>query len=178
MKNTKKAVSFILTLALIAGAITLFGRPENRKPSNLGTASSASWSEHFSGVEEMEEAADIGIVGVLADSKTELRGGVVFTRNTVEVLYVHAGDVQAGDFVEVLQTGGVYGTLSTPPLAEAPLMEENKEYALFLKETTPHERYGQYYLIVGGYQGIAEISGAAPPASEEKADAFADYFTG
>ena len=176
MKNTKKYLSIIFALVLLVGTVTLYGKTKEHTSPKLSVSSSASWSEHFSSITEMEGDADIGIVGVLTDSRTELRGDMVFTRNVIEVLYVHSGNIQVGDSIEVLQTSGKHGILSTPALSEVPLMEENQTYALFLKETKPHEKYGQYYLIAGGYQGIATVPDTTVRAADS-GSTFTDYFS-
>lgn len=176
-KSIVLAVLAVMVCGVVWGAIWLGGAAEHEEQPVRGSSVFVTWSESFSSVREMEAAADLGIVGVLAGSETELRGGVVFTRNTVEVVAVYSGEAEVGDFVEVLQTGGEYGGVSTPALEELPLMEADKEYALFLKETRPHEEYGQYYLIAGGYLGIAEI----PAGTSEERDGtveFTEYFAG
>lgn len=177
MKKSK-VFSAVLALAIVLCGLAWGTRSNSSEPMK-GASTSATWTEYFESVDEMAENADIGIVGVLYDSETELRSDIVFTRNIVEVVEVYSGDVQVGDLVEVLQTGGVYGDISTPAFSEVPLMEKNKEYALFLSETEPHEVYGQYYLIKGGYQGIADISAVATPwtVGEEAFD-FTNYFVG
>lgn len=174
-KNKIFPVAFIVAI-FICGVVWYGNIGRDNAVPQKGSSSSATWTEYFSTVSDMEAASDIGIVGVLSDSTTELRENVVFTRNIVEVVAVHSGDVLVGDFVEVLQTGGEYGGISTPAFSEAPLMETGKEYAMFLKETTPHEKYGQYYLIAGGYLGYAEIPVTATPWTRDETVEFTDYF--
>jgi hypothetical protein len=176
----KKKVIFsvVLTGVILVGGVLWFEKSNavSEEPKR-GSATYVSWTELFSSVDEMEEASDIGIIGVLSESVPEVRENVVFTRNIVEVKEVYSGDVQVGDYVEVLQTGGTYENISTPAFSEIPLMEPDKEYALFLKETEPHEEYGQYYLIAGGYQGFAEISTVTQKKNPEELTEFTDYFT-
>ena len=170
--HLKKQVLFA-TLVLTSVLLLVGCSSDNNAEPKRGSSTSVSWTEGYANVSEMEAAADIGIVGILSDSETELRGNIVFTRNTVEVVAVHSGNVRVGDFVEVLQTGGEFGDISTPAFSEAPLMEANKEYAMFLKETEPNEEYGQYYLIAGGYQGLAEIKALSTISNTAN---FTDYF--
>ena len=173
--NTKrkiKVVPCILILCLIVFvAVMVFG--EEKEP--LATSSSASWSENFSSAEEMLAQADVAIIGILSSSYTELRGSLVFTRNVVEVVTVYSGDVQVGDTIEVLQTGGTYGDTTTPAFSEVPLLEAGHLYALSLTETEPDEDYGQYYLIMGGPQGLATAENA-PDSMDSLAEAFSNNF--
>lgn len=177
MKNNKTFSLILAAAVMICAAVWFLDTGNTDKEPVMPSTVSASWSEHFDSVNEMEAAADIGIVGVLSDSKTEVRGSLVFTRNIVEVVAVHSGDVQIGDYVEVLQTGGEHGNMSTPAFSELPLMEVNKEYAMFLKKTPPHEKYGQYYVISGGYQGFVEIPAAEGARTMGNEVEFTDYFS-
>ncbi len=165
MKTTKKSklIPGILALALIVFfAVMVFG--EEKEPT--ATSSSASWSDSYSSAEEMLAQADVAIVGVLSSSYTEMRGSLVFTRNVMEVVAVYSGDVQVGDTIEVLQTGGTYGDTTTPAFSEVPLLESGQTYALSLTQTEPDEVYGQYYLIMGGPQGLATVEGSVDSFEE------------
>lgn len=149
---------------------------------NNMSSSSGSWHSHYDTAEEMMEEADLIITGVMVDSYTELRIDTVCTRNIIEVMEVYSGDIQVGDTIEVLQTGGKYENVTTPAFSEIPLLEYDKEYALVLRLSDPDEQYGQYYLIMGGYQGVMEItkSGCESLSKEnaefakDLAEAFAD----
>lgn len=176
MKKKKTFPVLLAVAVIVCGVVWLRGAGDNKEEPKIGYSISATWTEYFDSVGEMEAASDIGIVGILSDSNTEVRGNIVFTRNIVEVVEVHSGDVQVGDFVEVLQTGGEHGNKSTPAFSEAPLMEANKQYAMFLKETEPHDEYGQYFLIAGGYLGLAEIPAASSPQAMGETVEFTDYF--
>ncbi len=146
------------------------------------TVSFACWSDHYSSKEEMAEKSDLVIVGKLVEGIPELRGNLVFTRNRVEILAVYSGDARIGDVVEVLQTGGEYEGenegYETAPFAEAPLLSAENTYVLFLRQTEPDERYGQYYLIMGGYQGVSTIGTEELAMVQEQPSLIIDVFQG
>ena len=165
---TVVALSFIMLIALV-------GCGKSAETPESGFSTSVSWSDkRYQSAEEMISESEVAIIGEVIDSYTEVRNNkMVFTRQVVKVITVYKGELKEGDSIEVLQTGGTDGGIQTAPLSEVPFMERGKEYALCLRFSQPSEKYGQYYLILGGYQGIAEIV----PSGEEKDIAFADYFT-
>lgn len=171
MNKLKNVVLFVAILVLAICVLTSCTKE------NVTTAS-ASWHSHFDSVGEMVEDADLVITGVMVDSYTELRVDTVCTRNIIEVTEVYSGDVQVGDTIEVVQTGGVYGDITTPAFSEIPLLELDKEYALILRLSDPDEQYGQYYLIMGGYQGILEITDTSYQSLSEENAAFANDMAG
>lgn len=169
----KKATTRIM-LAVVILLIALAGCSESAEKPVRGSSTSVSWSDKgYQSAEEMISGSDAAIIGEVTDSYTEVRNNIVFTRQVVKAITVNKGELKEGDCIEVLQTGGTDGGMETAPLSEVPFMEHGKEYALCLRFSQPSEKYGQYYLISGGYQGIAEIV----PSGEEKDIAFADYFT-
>ena len=169
-KTSKKLISIAVGLLLLAAAYALI---EMANPGNAEkTSVSASWSDHYRTVEDMVAQSDLCIIGVVVSSGTELRNGMVFTRNHVEIQEVISGNLEAGETIDVLQTGGQYGSITTPPISDAPLMDQDSSYALCLRQTKPHWKYGQYYLVMGGYQGMA----ALPASSNKQESTFNDYF--
>ena len=117
------------------------------------------WVKGFDTAEEMVEQSGVAIVAQLVSAEVQRRNGLPFTMNTVEVLEVRKGDLQVGDRIPVLQTGAA-GTEQPAP-AEQPLLAPDTQYALCLELTEPHETYGQYYKIAGGYQGQATYTDTA-----------------
>ena len=169
MRKEKKLIKLAAAFLCM---IALAGCGESKEKPVRGSSTSVSWSEGYQSAEEMISKSDAAIIGEVTDSYTEVRNNIVFTRQVVKAITVYKGEVKEGDSIEVLQTGGKDGGMETAPLAEVPFMERGKEYALCLRFSQPSEKYGQYYLIAGGYQGIAEIA----PSGEGKDMAFADYF--
>ncbi len=164
----------IILIAVIACA-GLFAYPKaNAQRSQNTVVVSASWHDHFFSAEEMAENSDIVVGGVLDSSYTELRGNLVFTRSQILVERVYAGDCTEGTIIEVLQTGGDYKDHHTAPISESPLIEPSTKYLLMLSLTEPDDRFGQYYLISGGYQGMVKVS--EYPAEEDLNGAFDPVF--
>ena len=123
-----------------------------------GTSSSVSWTEHYYSVDEMVERADIVALVKAVGSKAELRSDMVFTREEFQINSIIKGNFTAEDKIEILFTGGNTGTIRVPPPEDIPLPELNQNYLIFAYETAEDPTYGQYYLLVGGYQGIALIN--------------------
>lgn len=123
----------------------------------LNYAASASREEHFNPEDEMFEASDIVICGIVIESETELRHDMVFTRNYIKITDVNKGNIAVNTVIPVLQTGGTYLDYSAPALSDIPILEIGKKYKMYLTLTEQSEIYGQYYLISGGYQGITEV---------------------
>ena len=148
-------VAFLVATLLLLCTGCSFGQS---KGSNNSGGSSASWAEGFSNVNEMLDATRDVITGTVISNSTEIRHDIVFTRNQIQINKVIKGSLNSGDIIEVLQTGGRDGETVTPAFAEIPLLSLDSEYVMFISQTEPDELYGQYYLIRGGYQGIAEIT--------------------
>ena len=130
--------------------------PAAPKPTPVVTVS---WLKGFDSAEAMVEQSGVAIVAQLVSAEVQRRNGMPFTMNTVEVLEVRKGDLQVGDRITVQQTGAA-GTEQPAP-AEQPLLVPDTQYALCLELTEPHETYGQYYKIAGGYQGQATYTDTA-----------------
>lgn len=134
--------------------------PESASPAPaVSSVTLVGWVKGFDSADTMVEQSSTVIVGKLVSAEVQRRNGMPFTMNTVEVLEVRKGDLQVGDRITVQQTGAA-GT-ETPPPAEQPLLVPDTQYALCLELTEPHETYGQYYKIAGGYQGQATYTDTA-----------------
>lgn len=118
---------------------------------------SATWTDNYDDINELTISSDIIIKGQLVSSNTQLRKDLVFTMNKVKVTEVISGDVAVGDIIDILQTGGTYKNITTQPIEDAPLLEKESSYLLYLSLTDKDKTYGQYYLISGGYQGITKV---------------------
>lgn len=117
----------------------------------------ASWVSCFDWLDDMKADSDIIITGTVVRTETELRHDVVFTRCYVRIDKQEKGTLSAGTVIPVLQTGGTYGNITTPEIADAPLLKVGDSYELYLTATDGLEAYKNYYLISGGFQGALKI---------------------
>lgn len=132
---------------------------KEQNSSDISVSVNVSWRESFSSEKEMKEAADLIAVGTVVSAETELRGGrMVFTRNYIKLDSVSKGSKRSEEIIPVVQTGGTYGEHITYAPSEIPLLEVGAKYKLYLYITEYSEEFGQYYLILGGYQGIQKIN--------------------
>lgn len=116
-----------------------------------------SWVSCFDWLDDMKADSDIIITGTVVRTETELRHDVVFTRCYVRIDKKEKGTLSAGTVIPVLQTGGTYGNITTPEIADAPLLKVGDSYELYLTATDGLEAYKNYYLISGGFQGALKI---------------------
>lgn len=116
-----------------------------------------SWVSCFDSLDDMKTDSDIIITGTVVGTETELRHDVVFTRCYVRIDKQEKGTLSAGTVIPVLQTGGTYGNITTPEIADAPLLKVGDSYELYLTATDGLEAYKNYYLISGGFQGALKI---------------------
>lgn len=116
-----------------------------------------SWVSCFEWLDDMKADSDIIITGTVVGTETELRHDVVFTRCYVRIDKQEKGTLSAGTVIPVLQTGGTYGNITTPEIADAPLLKVGDSYELYLTATDSLEAYKNYYLISGGFQGALKI---------------------
>lgn len=116
-----------------------------------------SWVSCFDWLDDMKADSDIIIMGTVVGTETELRHDVVFTRCYVRIDKQEKGTLSAGTVIPVLQTGGTYGNITTPEIADAPLLKVGDSYELYLTATDGLEAYKNYYLISGGFQGALKI---------------------
>lgn len=125
---------------------------------NTGCATTeVSWVSCFDWLDDMKADSDIIITGTVVRTETELRHDVVFTRCYVRIDKQEKGTLSAGTVIPVLQTGGTYGNITTPEIADAPLLKVGDSYELYLTATDGLEAYKNYYLISGGFQGALKI---------------------
>lgn len=158
----KKVISLVViitllitTLSVPVVASSVVSKEDNLE--GLSCSTSASWKEHYASEVEMRESSDIVICGTVISSEPELRNDMVFTMNYIKVNLVETGNIEVDAVIPVLQTGGNVLGYSTPAISEIPLLEVGEEYKLYLSLTEYSEEYGQYYLISGGYQGVAKV---------------------
>lgn len=116
-----------------------------------------SWVSCFDSLDDMKADSDVIITGTVIRTETELRHDVVFTRCYVRIDKQEKGTLSAGTVIPVLQTGGTYGNITTPEIADAPLLKVGDSYELYLTATDGLEAYKNYYLISGGFQGALKI---------------------
>lgn len=116
-----------------------------------------SWVSCFDSLDDMKADSDIIITGTVVRTETELRHDVVFTRCYIRIDKQEKGTLSAGTVIPVLQTGGTYGNITTPEIADAPLLKVGDSYELYLTATDGLEAYKNYYLISGGFQGALKI---------------------
>lgn len=116
-----------------------------------------SWVSCFDSLDDMKADSDIIITGTVVRTETELRHDVVFTRCYVRIDKQEKGTLSAGTVIPVLQTGGTYGNITTPEIADAPLLKVGDSYELYLTAADDLEAYKNYYLISGGFQGALKI---------------------
>jgi|GEM_PF-2983043 len=162
-QSTKKKQLQVFVIILFVLMIGLYFASRvvshDRSLENTGSASWATGSDIVD-VKTLFDSADVVAVGKVCDSIPELRVDVVFTMEVVELETVYKGSVTADERIEVLFTGGSFENYYSAPIQELPLLEQGKEYLFFLELSPEDEVYGQYYLICGGYKGIAEVDGS------------------
>lgn len=122
------------------------------------TSALATWNESYDNIQELTNNADVIVKGRVLSSEPQIREDMVFTMNHLEVQEIMQGTtLNNASIIDILQTGGSMDGIITEPIKEAPLLKPDQDYILYLKLTEYDEVYGQYYLIEGGYQGIAYI---------------------
>ena len=131
----------------------------------------ASFAWGSSTSQELIEQADIIGLGKVIDHYTILVYDLVATSNIIEFknVYMISNELVKNDIfgssitknsplrIELWQTGGVYGEYKTRPIMDAPLLEVDKTYLLFLKHLSDVNQDVNHYVILGGYQGVADI---------------------
>ena len=112
--------------------------------------------------EELVAASDVMLIGQVVAQYPEVRHDLVFTYSRVQVSEVIDGTVVGNQTqIEVLQTGGTANGITSPALADEPLMNIGENYLLCLTFSPADEQYQAYYLPTGGGQGIISFSDMA-----------------
>ena len=108
--------------------------------------------------QEMYDKSEIVIVGKVVDQTVQTRIDMAFTMSTIEVNMVYKGSVEVSTLT-VLQTGGSIGEITTPYI-EGSVLEIGEEKLFYLRKADEAscQKYGEYYIIMGGTQGIADTS--------------------
>ena len=90
-------------------------------------------------------AADAAVIVEISvdDQKVVMLDGYPQTHTIVNVHQVYQGDIDIGDFMEVVEEGGYDGKV----MGGLPLLSKENKYVLFLNE------YKGYYYICGAFQG-------------------------
>jgi len=125
---------------------------KNKENIKITNSPHADWIDYYENFDSLIKDADIVIQGKKIDSYAEQRVDLIFTKEVIEINKVYQGDVNIGDKIEILQTGGILNGIETEPFSEAPLLEDDGQYLLLLQYTKEG-----HYLILGGYQGIGLI---------------------
>lgn len=149
-KSKFKVVVIILSMVIITGIIYIINTPHNNEK-RVNTAH-ADWVEHYKDFNSLKENSDLIITGKKVDSYTEKRVDMIFTKEIIQIDKVYYGDLEEDTKIEILQTGGTMDNIETKPLEEAPILDDNGEYLLFLRSTEE-----DHYLILGRYQGVGQI---------------------
>ena len=150
----KKLLCISSSLFLIFSSFLYFGANSKAQKPYL----SACWSTHYDNIEEMTEQSTIVVKGKVESTYTLLRGDVVFTINQCVIEESLSDNIQIGDVIDVLQTGGTYGDIFTPEIIDAPLLKQGDSYLLYLEGPDKvNDSKDNYYQIAGGYQGYANV---------------------
>lgn len=157
-KNILSLVGIIAVLGIL-----FYLNTQRQKDSN--EVLSSDWVVVHENATELVNGSDLVGRGTVVHSELELREDMVFTIQTIEIQELYLVTEEEGAVIassqdlvdgkltiELLQTGGTVGEVTTPPFKEAPLLELNKEYVFFLEKTEEG-----HYLPSGSFQGIAEI---------------------
>lgn len=154
----KKSLLSTVLFALLVCFCTFSASANADSLEDTGCATTeVSWVSCFDSLDDMKADSDIIITGTVVRTETELRHDVVFTRCYVRIDKQEKGTLSAGTVIPVLQTGGTYGNITTPEIADAPLLKVGDSYELYLTATDGLEAYKNYYLISGGFQGALKI---------------------
>lgn len=156
---------FIIALVILLLFFAAGNRVMQTEEKQAGPA--ADWTDAYGAGQEAElvQDADLICVGKVVDAYTELRYDMVFTHQVIEIQRIDKGS--APERIEVLQTGGNYGTTETLPFREAPLLEKEEVYYLLLQTTN-----SGYYLPMGGFQGVGQVQKDKTVEFQHSADVF------
>ncbi len=156
-KVSKLLTSGLISLVIIVAITYAFlNSPEKNsymdKLNNMNNFSSASWMVYANSVDELIDLSDLIVEGKVVDYKPRINGKLVFTDEIVEVKKVLKGNVNEGDQITVVVTGGELKGMTTAPIEDCPIMDFRGNYMLFLKTND-----GVKYAIIGGNQGFGLI---------------------
>lgn len=127
-------------------------------PKGIAYGAHALWTESFASFEEMAEMADAVVIGTVVHQEPEVRCNLVFTRSTIGITHIYSGTI-LDEELQVVQTGGVCDDLFTPEFDDAPIMEPDQQYVLFLKHVNDPD-YGEYYRVLSGGMGCVSTEEA------------------
>lgn len=123
-------------------------------------------ADDFQTVGELSKSAKLVIVGKAVSSDNRPYQNIPFTLVTIEVERVLQGDVNVGDQLQIVETGGVFaGQSKTGDAGQAveaafegvPVMKEGERWLLFLTQYDPGPVAKDAYSVLGVFQGKARI---------------------
>lgn len=167
MKIRKSFIALLIPVFIITGIACYHIKP------TAAIVPQADWKDNYSSVDDLIAESDIILSGKVIDSMTEQRFDLIFTNQEIVPENVFKGELVEGQSILVLQTGGEMNGIKTLPFAEAPLLEKDCEYVMFLEDTGEG-----YYLILGGYQGLGEVVNGRLKFSNVKSDEISRELTG
>ncbi len=150
-KSFKKKTSFIIIPCLLIAVVALAAikiTSTQQEP-----LASANWVDHYENMQSIYDKADLIVIASVIKSIPEQRANMIFTKQYLDIKKYIKGEEKKGTDISILQTGGILNGITTAEIAEAPLLELNKEYVLFLRKSNE-----DHYLVMGGFQGIGEIN--------------------
>lgn len=109
------------------------------------------WENFYSELSKMSDEVDLIVRGRIEDKEYGLNVNLVYSMNALSISKVYKGEEVRS--INIYQSGGEFEAYSTVVPAEVTLLEQGKEYILFLMRA----KQGDYYYIAGACQGVFRI---------------------
>lgn len=120
---------------------------------NQNYSAHALWEITYDSMDEIIKNADLIIVGECIGYKPLAVEDIILTDVEINIKSIYKGSLSKDDNIVIRQLGGKIEDRVYNPVEDAPLLLNENQYLLFLKEVED----GQYG-FVGGYQGVANVT--------------------
>lgn len=161
-RYTKTASCFLVMMMIILSLFMNVSASNNYNRDDFLMEASDSeiqvcFEDVSSSTQEMYNKSEIVITGEVISQETQVRADMVFTMSVVEVRNIYKGNLH-DEIITVLQTGGVCGDLSTS-VNESSLLTVGDFKLFYLRQADEKscQKYGVYFLILGGSQGVVDV---------------------
>lgn len=157
-ENMQKRIFGLISIVVVFATILCTAAFAEDLCPNIKVNAHALWIDDYDSYSDMGQNADLIVFGSVESQNSEPRCDLVFTRSVIQITEEYTGNAITTNTIEVIQTGGCLGSVSTHEFEDAPILKnDGTEYLLFL-EYVNDETYGEYYLILGGGIGAIDCS--------------------
>ena len=156
MLKKKYLIGIVTSLLLIFTCVVLYNQIGSNKisyNSELPFGGYGTWTDGNYSINQLSNKSDLIVEGKVIKSTPKMSDIIVLTYHDIKIQKCFKGNKKANDIIQIVQTGGILNNKITQQLYDDPLLEQDSNCFLFLKNTKDG------YAVLGGFEGIVRMQG-------------------